>query len=288
MGIAIDDAVAASGSAIRRSDPGASTAVPAVEVAALVARYGSRTVLDGVDVAVQRGEIHVILGGSGSGKSTLLKHMIGLLEPSEGQVRLLGEDLQQGGERAREALLSRIGVLFQGGALLESLDIAGNVALPLSARTAAPAEVIAELVRIKLELVGLAGKGHLYPRELSGGMRKRAALARAIAADPEVLFCDEPGAGLDPISAAALDDLLRSLCERFGMAIVVISHELTSIRAIADRVTMLADGKVCAQGSLEAVQRVDHPFVRDFFGRARDAGSAAPSLWQRVRPDAAS
>ncbi len=284
MGMAIDDAAGVSGSATQRAQAGVSGRVPAVEVAALVARYGSRTVLDGVDVTIPRGEIHVVLGGSGSGKSTLLKHMIGLLEPSAGQVRLLGEELHQGGEGAREALLSRIGVLFQGGALLESLDVAGNVALPLSTRAAAPAEVVAELVRVKLELVGLTGKGHLYPRELSGGMRKRAALARAIAADPEVLFCDEPGAGLDPISAAALDDLLRSLCQRFGMAIVLISHELTSIRAIADRVTMLADGKVCAQGTLAEVQRVDHPFVRDFFGRARDAGSAAPSLWQRVRP----
>ena len=249
-----------------------------VEVRGLIARYGTRTILDGVDCTVQAGEVHVILGGSGSGKSTLLKHMIGLLRPAGGEVRLLGEDLGAAGEQAREQLLTRIGVLFQGGALLESLDIAGNIALPLTMRHDLPADVIAELVAMKLELVGLPGKERLYPRELSGGMRKRAALARAIAADPEVLFCDEPGAGLDPISAAALDDLLLGLRDRFGMAIVVISHELTSIRAIADRITMLDRGKVCAQGSLDHVQQSDHPFPRAFFGRARDAGTRRPSL----------
>ncbi len=252
---------------------------PAVEVRGLVARYGSRTILDGVDCVVQPGEIHVVLGGSGSGKSTLLKHMIGLLRPAGGELRLLGQDLANADEAGREAILARIGVLFQGGALLESLDIAGNIALPILERHTVPADVIDELVRIKLELVGLRGRGRLFPRELSGGMRKRAALARAIAADPDVLFCDEPGAGLDPISAAALDDLLLGLRDRFGMAIVVISHELTSIRAIADTVTMLADGRVCAQGPLAEAEQVDHPFVRAFFGRARSEQVAGDSLY---------
>lgn len=249
-----------------------------VEVRGLVARYGSKTILQDVDCSVRAGEIHVILGGSGSGKSTLLKHMIGLYQPAGGEVRLLGEDLGAAGERERELLLSRIGVLFQGGALLESLDVAGNVALPLTMRHRLPADVVQELVAIKLELVGLGGKGGLYPRELSGGMRKRAALARAIAGDPEVLFCDEPGAGLDPISAAALDALLLGLRDRFGMAIVVITHELTSIRAIADRVTMLDRGHVCAQGTLAQVQASDHPFPRAFFGRAEQVGDRLPSL----------
>ena len=257
----------------------ASPARPAVEVRGLVARYGSRTILDGVDCVIAPGEIHVVLGGSGSGKSTMLKHMIGLLRPAGGELRLLGADLGNADEAQREAILARIGVLFQGGALLESLDIAGNIALPILERHDVPADVIDELVRIKLELVGLAGRGALFPRELSGGMRKRAALARAIAADPDVLFCDEPGAGLDPISAAALDDLLLGLRDRFGMAIVVISHELMSIRAIADTVTMLADGRVCAQGTLAQAEQVDHPFVRSFFGRARSERVASESLY---------
>jgi phospholipid/cholesterol/gamma-HCH transport system ATP-binding protein len=240
---------------------------PTVCVRGLVARYGERTVLDGVDVSVAPGEVHVILGGSGCGKSTLLKHMIGLYRPAGGAVELLGVDLVAADEPERDAVLTRIGMLFQGGALLNSMSVHDNVALPIVERTGLPRTLIDEMVRMKLALVDLGGRGHLTPPELSGGMKKRAALARAIATDPAVLFCDEPGAGLDPITAAALDDLLLGLKERFGMSLVVVTHELDSIRRIADRITMLDGGHVIASGTLDEVQAADHPLVQAFFER---------------------
>jgi phospholipid/cholesterol/gamma-HCH transport system ATP-binding protein len=209
----------------------------------------------------------VVLGGSGCGKSTLLKHCIGLLEPAAGSVRLLGEELLALDGPERERLLSRIGVLFQYGALLGSLTIAENVALPLRERTDLDEEVIAEIVRLKLALVELSHAEHLLPSELSGGMRKRAALARAMALDPEILFCDEPSAGLDPLTSAELDALLLRLRDRFGMAVVVVTHELASIEKISDRVLMLSAGKVIADGPLAEVKASAHPEIRAFFGR---------------------
>jgi len=243
-----------------------------VEVRGLVARYGERTVLDGVDMRVQPGEVRVILGGSGCGKSTLLKHCIGLLEPAGGSIELLGEDLLRLEGPPRQRHLTRIGVLFQYGAMLGSITVGENVALALKEHTDLPAEVIQEMVRMKLALVELAHAEHLYSGELSGGMRKRAALARAMALDPEVIFCDEPSAGLDPLTSAELDELLLRLKTRFGMAIVVVTHELASIETISDRITMLSAGKVIADGPLPEVKQVDHPEVRAFFGRVA-AGS---------------
>ncbi len=239
----------------------------ALEVRGLIARYGERTILDGVDLAVRRGEVRVILGGSGCGKSTLLKHCIGLAQPAGGSVRLLGEDLSAVEGPARERLQTRIGVLFQYGALLGSLTIAENVALPLREHTDLPPEVVAEAVRLKLALVELSHAEHLLPSELSGGMRKRAALARAMALDPQILFCDEPSAGLDPLTSAELDELILRLKDRFGMAVVVVTHELASIEKIADKVLMLSAGKVIADGALPEVKAADHPEIRAFFGR---------------------
>ncbi len=238
-----------------------------LEVKDLVAKYGERTVLDGVNMTVDRGEVHVILGGSGCGKSTLLKHVIGLLRPAGGSIELLGKDLVAIDEAERNQVLSRIGMLFQGGALLNSLTIAENVALPIRERSELPEPVIAEIVAMKLALVSLSHATKLTPPELSGGMKKRAALARAMATDPEILFCDEPGAGLDPITASELDDLLLNLKDRFGMSVVVVTHELASIDRVADRVTMLEKGKVIASGALTEVKRMDHPMVRAFFDR---------------------
>ena len=249
-----------------------------VKVRDLVARYGALTVLDGVDMTVAPGEVHVILGGSGCGKSTLLKHMIGLYQPAGGAVELLGVDLGAADEPQRDAVLVRIGMLFQAGALLNSMSIAENVALPIIERTGLPRALVDELVRMKLALVGLGGRGHLTPPELSGGMKKRAALARAIATDPAVLFCDEPGAGLDPITAAALDDLLLGLRDRFGMSLVVVTHELDSIRRIADRVTMLDKGKVIASGTLAEVQASDHQMVVAFFERRQQSDDGSGDL----------
>ncbi len=240
---------------------------PLLEVRDLVARYGERTILDGVDLRVHPGEIRVILGGSGCGKSTLLKHCIGLLRPAGGSVRLLGRELSSLEGPEREELLSRIGVLFQYGALLGSLTIGENVALPLQEHRDYPKELVDELVRMKLALVELSHARHLLPSELSGGMRKRAALARAMALDPVMLFCDEPSAGLDPLTSAELDELLMRLRDRFGMGIVVVTHELASIETIADRVTMLSSGKVIAEGTLEEVKQTRHPEVEAFFGR---------------------
>ena len=255
---------------------------PVVTAAGLVARYGDRTILNGVDVAIQPGEIHVILGGSGCGKSTLLKHLFGSLTPAGGECTLLGVDLVSADEPARQRVLSQVGVLFQGGALLNGLTVLENVSLPVEERSDLPAELVSELARLKLAAVGLEPHRHLYPPALSGGMKKRAALARAIATDPRVLFCDEPGAGLDPISMAALDELLLQLRDASGMAMVVVTHELPSIRRIADRVTMLDAGEVIAQGTMAEVEASKHPMVAQFFGRSDDGGDQAPTLWHAL------
>jgi phospholipid/cholesterol/gamma-HCH transport system ATP-binding protein len=256
---------------------------PALVVNGLVARYGERTILDGVDLTVGRGEIRVILGGSGSGKSTLLKHCIGLLTPAEGQVRVLGQPIHglEGAERV--AVLRRIGVLFQSGALLGSITVRENIALPLREHTDLPEDVIGELVSLKLEVVELSHAENLLPGELSGGMRKRAALARAMALDPDLMFCDEPSAGLDPLTSAELDELILRLRDRFGMTIVVVTHELMSIERIADRVIMLSSGKAIADGTLAEVKGNDHPEIHAFFqriaaGEMRGSASALDAL----------
>ncbi len=256
----------------------------ALRVESLVARYGSRTILDGVDVAVERGEIRVILGGSGSGKTTLLKHCIGLLEPAAGQVEILGAPLHGLEGEARTAILRRIGVLFQYGALLGSITVGQNVALPLHEHTHLPEPIIEEMVRMKLAAVELSHAEHLLPSELSGGMRKRAALARALALDPDLLFCDEPSAGLDPLTSAELDELILRLRDRFGMAIVVVTHELASIDRIADKALMLGNGKVIADGPLAEVKRGTHPEIKAFFSRI-PAGEmrGAPSALEVLR-----
>jgi phospholipid/cholesterol/gamma-HCH transport system ATP-binding protein len=238
-----------------------------LEVEKLIAKYGERVVLNQVDMTVKRGTIHVILGGSGSGKSTLLKHVVGLMRPAGGVVRLLGMNVAEADEPEYEATMERVGILFQGGALLNSLNLHDNVALPLREKTTLPASVIDDIVRMKLAQVSLLHAAERTPPELSGGMKKRAALARAMALDPEILFCDEPSAGLDPVTAAELDALLIDLRDRFGMTIVVVTHELASIDTIANDVTMLGKGNVVASGALADVRGYDIPLVRAFFDR---------------------
>ncbi|HET6344576.1 MAG TPA: ATP-binding cassette domain-containing protein [Myxococcota bacterium] len=256
-----------------------------LEVKHLVARYGDREILSGVNLAVKAGEIRVILGGSGGGKTTLLKHLIGLMMPAEGAVNLLGVDLKAADEPLREAVLGKVGMLFQSGALLNSLTVLENVALPLRERTTLPSAVIEDIAWMKLSLVGLEQAGLRTPPELSGGMKKRAALARAMVLDPDILFCDEPSAGLDPVMAADLDELILSLRDQFGMAVVVVTHELASIHAIADRVLMLARGKVIADGPLEEVQSMRNETVRTFFDRVAQArGGEQPSVLEALRP----
>ena len=218
---------------------GGPNGVPPIEVRHLTMRYGPLVVMRDLNFAVKRGEVFVIMGGSGSGKSTLLKHLIGLKAPTEGTILIDGEDFGAADAEAHKNVLRRMGVLFQNGALWSGLTLAENVALPLTEFTTLGTDAIGDVVQFKLALVGLRGFEHFYPAAISGGMRKRAALARAIALDPELLFFDEPSSGLDPVSASRLDDLILEVKASFGTTIVVVSHDLASIFRIADRALFL-------------------------------------------------
>lgn len=231
------------------------------------AGYGDTVILNDVNLDIWRGEITALLGGSGSGKSTLLKTIIGLLPPLRGEVRLLGEDIYGMDDLTRANFMRRIGMLFQYGALFGSQSNLDNVALPLREHTNLPEDVIREMVRMKLEIVGLNGLENRLPADVSGGQRKRVALARAAILDPEIIFCDEPSAGLDPIVAAGLDDVLRRFQRLFGMSMVIITHELESIKILADRVVMLADNKIQAEGTVEELTNSENERVHDFFHR---------------------
>ncbi len=241
--------------------------VPALRVRGLVVRYGARTILDGVDMSVPSGDVRVILGGSGSGKSTLLRGILGLTPIAGGTIEMLGADLPALDRAARVRHFRRVGVMFQNGALFGSLTVAQNIALPLKEHARLPENLIRELVRMKLELVQMTHAEHLYPDQLSGGMIKRAALARAMILDPEILFCDEPSAGLDPLTSAELDALLLRLKALFNMTVVVVTHELQSIETIADSVIMLGRGHVIAEGPIDDIRRAGIPAVDDFFAR---------------------
>jgi phospholipid/cholesterol/gamma-HCH transport system ATP-binding protein len=243
---------------------------PVIAVEHLVARFGETVILDDISCAVRRGEVFVIVGGSGSGKTTLLRHMIGLLRPAEGKVLIEGDDITQADEEALQRIQRKLGVTFQAGALFGSLTLGQNVALPLEEYTALPPETIELLVRIKLAMVKLDGFEEFMISELSGGMKKRAALARALALDPAILFFDEPSAGLDPITSAELDELIVQINKSLGTTIVVVSHELASIFTIADRCIML-DGetkRIIAEGPPKELRdRSDDPRVHAFFNR---------------------
>jgi phospholipid/cholesterol/gamma-HCH transport system ATP-binding protein len=241
----------------------------------LVVRFGEHTVLDGVSIALNPGEIVVVLGTSGCGKSTLLRHLVGLRKPEEGRVMLFGRDLYALDPDERDELLKRVGMLFQSGALFNSLTLEENIAFPLIEHRAVAPDVAAVMARMKLALVGLENAAGLLPGEISGGMKKRAGLARALALDPEVLLFDEPSAGLDPVTARALDDLILELKRRLGVGIIVVSHELGSIHAIADRAVMLDRGRVIASGTLDEVQRSSNPQVRAFFARQAPRADAS-------------
>ncbi|HEY3806951.1 MAG TPA: ATP-binding cassette domain-containing protein [Kofleriaceae bacterium] len=227
--------------------------------------YDDSPVLSGVDLEIHRGEIVTLLGGSGCGKSTLLRAITGLLAPLSGTVTLLGRDVYALTEDERRALLRHTGMAFQRDALFSALPVIDNVALPLRELTRLPETVICEIARIKLGLVGLAGLEHRLPASLSGGQRKRAALARASILDPEIIFCDEPSAGLDPVVAAELDDTLRRFRDALGVTIVVVTHELASIRAIADRAIMFGDGHVLAEGTVAELEDSSEEGVYTFF-----------------------
>ncbi len=238
---------------------------PIIEVQHLISGYDEHVVLNDISFDVVPGEIMVVLGTSGCGKTTLLKHLIGLLQPFSGSITLLGHDLLRLNEAESIKLMRHIGVLFQNGALLNSITVAENVAIPLEQHTNLTTELIRDLVYLKLELVGLKSAAPLLPSELSGGMRKRAALARAIALDPKILFADEPAAGLDPVTAASLDQLLLKLRDLLGMTLVVVTHEVGSIKRIADRVLFLHEGKALFFGKLSDALKSDLEPVRNFF-----------------------
>jgi len=239
----------------------------AITVDAITVQYGRRTVLDGVSVSVAPGEIRVILGTSGCGKTTLLKAMIGLLQPVRGRVTIFGNRITEIDAPITVDTLKHVGVLFQNGALLGSLTVGENVALPLQMHTHLSKNMVRELVQFKLSQVDLPNAYSLYPQELSGGMRKRAALARALVLDPPIVFCDEPSAGLDPVTSAGLDNLLLRLRANLHITIVVVTHELASIQTIADRVLFLQNGKALFDGALTAALEVSEGPVYDFFNR---------------------
>ena len=229
--------------------------------------YGEREILHGLDFEVLRGETVVILGGSGSGKSTLLRTLVGLERPSSGEICINGKNLAAISDAEMNEIRKRVGMSFQGGALFGSMTVGENVALPLREHTKLEEPTIEIIVRLKLDQVGLAGFESYMPSQLSGGMKKRAAVARAMAMDPEILFFDEPSAGLDPIIAAGMDELILDLKKAFHMTIVVVTHELASAFLIADRMVLIDKGNIVATGSKEEMRSSTHPRVRQFLDR---------------------
>ena len=252
-----------------------------IEVRNLNTFYGERQILHNVSLDVKKGEIMVIMGGSGSGKTTLLNHLLGLLLPSSGLVRVLGHDLTKLSAMERQLLRTRTGVAFQSGALFSSMSIGDNIALPLREHTDLDETTIGIMTRLKLEVVSLAGFETLKPAELSGGMIKRAALARAIVMDPELLFCDEPSAGLDPVVASSIDDLILRLRDAMGMSIVVVTHDLDSTFKIADRICVLDKGRVLALDTVEAIRASSDARIQNLLNRRTEEAEPDPDAYLR-------
>jgi phospholipid/cholesterol/gamma-HCH transport system ATP-binding protein len=250
--------------------PEAKMPEPIISVTGLVVSYGGRRVLDGINLDIKRGETMVLLGGSGSGKSTLLRHIIGLERPQAGRIVVNGTDIASCMPKDLKKVRRSIGVAFQNGALFNSMSVEDNVALPLREHTRLAESTIGLMTWMKLAVVGLSEFGKHSPQELSGGMRKRAAVARALSLDPEILVFDEPSAGLDPIVAAELDDLILGLKRAFSMTVVVVTHEMASAFRIADRMAMLYQGSLIAVGTKEELQSSQHPRIRQFFDRVAD------------------
>lgn len=251
---------------------------PPVQVRGLVNRFGSQVIHENLDLDIRRGEIIGVIGGSGTGKSVLLRSIIGLKQPDAGTVRVFGQDLQRLDPEQRSRLERRFGVLFQRGALFSSLTVSENVALPLIEHAGLNREDAEHLACMKLALAGLPpNAGSKYPSELSGGMVKRAALARALALDPDILFLDEPTAGLDPIGAAAFDQLIQTLRDAMGLSVFLVTHDLDTLHAICDRVAVLSDRRVLVADRLERVAATDNQWIQDYFHgpRGRSAANTA-------------
>lgn len=251
-----------------------------VEVRELRAGYDETPIIDGLDLSIARGQIVAILGGSGSGKSTLLRALVGLLPPLSGSVHLFGQDLHAMRSRDRARLLRRVGMLFQFDALFGSMSVIDNVMYPLRQLTQLPEPVIFELARHRLGLMELAGLEHRFPSDMSGGQRKRAALARATILDPELVFCDEPTSGLDPIMSGTLARHLLTLRDTLGMTVVAVTHDVELVREVADRAILLGRGGIWADGSVQELFASVEPHIHAFFHR----GIAAPT--DAARPPA--
>jgi phospholipid/cholesterol/gamma-HCH transport system ATP-binding protein len=256
---------------------------PVISIRDLVATYGGRRVLNGINLDVERGEILVLLGGSGSGKSTMLRHMIGLAKPQSGTVCVQGIDINRCSKKELMAVRRNLGVAFQGSALFSSMTVEENVELPLRELTNLAEPVIEIMTYIKLASVGLGDSGKLMPAELSGGMKKRAAVARATALDPDILIFDEPSAGLDPIVAAELDELILFLKRAFDMTVVIVTHEMASATRVADRMAMLYEGSLIAVENKERFLASDDPRVRQFLDRIPQHVAERKSVKTRLR-----
>ena len=250
------------------------TGTAVIEVRGLKTQFGSHVVHDDLDLVVRAGEVIGVVGGSGTGKSVLLRAIIGLIRPAAGTVTVFGQNLRHLSKAERRRFERRWGVLFQDGALFSSLTVAQNVQVPLSEHLDLPAALMDEIAALKIAMVGLPpDAGAKFPAELSGGMRKRAGLARALALDPEIVFLDEPTAGLDPIGAAAFDQLIGRLQRSLGLTVFMVTHDLDSLHAICDRIAVLADRRVLTVGSMDEMLRQTHPWIRAYFHgpRARAA-----------------
>jgi len=237
-----------------------------IDLRGIVTRFGSQTIHKGLDLQVRRGDLMALIGGSGTGKSVLLREIVGLQRPTEGSVNLLGTDVWRASDEALAATRKRFGMMFQEGALFSSLSVADNVATPIREHLDLPEPLIEELVRLRLSLAGLPpDAASKMPSQLSGGMRKRAAIARAIALEPEVLFLDEPTSGLDPITARAFDALLEFLNRDLGITVLVVTHDLDTLLGIARRIVVLGRGQVIADGSVQEITAVDDPWIQSYF-----------------------
>lgn len=239
---------------------------PVIDIHDIVTQFGSNFVHKGISFAVNPGEILCLIGGSGTGKSTLLKEIIGLEKPTSGKIHLFGIELLSASEKEAESARRRIGVLFQNGALFSALTVGENIAAPLVEQSNLGERLIRELVQLRLSLVGLPPETALkYPSELSGGMRKRVALARALALEPEILFLDEPTSGLDPINARAFDELIHTLSRSLGLTVFMVTHDVDTLLGIADRIIVLERGKILADGAPSEIVSVQHPWIQEYF-----------------------